>query len=82
MVKVNGYSVDNPKRLPKSIDGKYLDQLYAAMVKNGLEIDMVWKVEDNGVKNGKYITFSQHDPEFNQDGTRFIYTNFGYFPSV
>ena len=81
MVKVNGYSMDNPKRLPKSIDAKYLDDLYVAMVKNDLEISMIWKVEDNGVKNGRYITFTKYDPDFNDDGTRFIYSNFGYFPN-
>lgn len=73
--------MDNPKRLPKSIDAKYLDDLYVAMVKNDLEISMIWKVEDNGVKNGRYITFTKYDPDFNDDGTRFIYSNFGYFPN-
>ena len=81
MVKVNGYSLDNPKRLPKNIDAKYLDDLYAAMFKNDLEIYMYWEVTDNGVKNGKYISFTKYDPEFNSDGTRFIYSNFGYFPN-
>ena len=81
MVKVNGYSLDNPKRLPKNIDAKYLDELYAGMLKNDLEIDMVWKIEDNGKNNGRYVTFTKHDPETNSDGTRFIYSNFGYFPN-
>jgi hypothetical protein len=81
MIKVNGYTQDNPKRLPNNIDSKYLDDLYSAMVKNGLEIDMVFKVEDNGVNNGRYITFTKHDPETNSDGTRFVYSNFGYFPN-
>ena len=81
MVKVNGYSMDNPKRLPKSIDGKYLDELYAGMVKNNLQINEVYKVEDNGVKNGSYVTFSKYDPDSNDDGTRFIYSYFRYFPN-
>jgi hypothetical protein len=80
MIRVNGYTIDNPKRLPKIIDSKYLDELYLAMIKNNLEINDVFKVEDNGQKNGKYITFSKYDPDFNNDGTRFIYSFFGYFP--
>jgi len=81
MIKVNGYSLDNPKRLPKNIDCKYLDELYAAMIKNDLEVNSVFKVEDNGIKNGTYITFSKYDSDFNDDGTRFIFTHFGYFPN-
>ena len=81
MVKVNGYSMDNPKRLPKNIDSKYLDDLYRAMVKNDLEISMIWKVEDNNVKNGRYITFAKYDADEGCDGTRYIYSNFGYFPN-
>jgi hypothetical protein len=80
MIRVNGYSLDNPKRLPKNIDSEYLDELYLAMVKNNLEIKDVWKVEDNGKMNAKYIIFSKYDPDFNNDGTRFIYSFFGYFP--
>jgi hypothetical protein len=80
MIRVNGYSLDNPKRLPKNIDSEYLDELYLAMVKNNLEIKDVWKVEDNGKMNAKYIAFSKYDPDFNNDGTRFIYSFFGYFP--
>ena len=80
MIRVNGYSLDNPKRLPKNIDSEYLDELYLAMVKNNLEIKDVWKVEDNGKMNAKYITFRKYDPDFNNDGTRFIYSFFGYFP--
>lgn len=81
MIKVNGYSMDNPKRLPKNIDCKYLDELYVAMIKNNLEINSVFKVEDNGSKNGLYVTFANYDPDFNDDGTRFIFSNFGYFPN-
>ena len=51
------------------------------MIKNNLEINSVFKVEDNGSKNGLYVTFSNYDPDFNDDGTRFIFSNFGYFPN-
>jgi hypothetical protein len=81
MVKVKGYSLDNPKRLPKNIDRKYLDELYLALVKNNLVINSFFNVDDNGKCNGKYITFSEYDSDSYDDGTRMIFTNFGYFPS-